>query len=83
MRRSGSGMKGGDLLARVLLYLVSGQVVECDVKSMTTNGLGRIVSWENEENGRLLQSVQADMVAATVLVDIAMPAMKEQELTVC
>lgn len=70
-------------MARVLLYLVSGQVVECDVKSMTTNGLGRIVSWENEENGRLLQSVQADMVAATVLVDIAMPAMKEQELTVC
>ncbi len=70
-------------MARVLLYLVSGQVVECDVKSMTTNGLGRIVSWENEENGRLLKTLKADMVAAAVLVDIAMPVLNSQELTDC
>jgi len=69
MRRSGSGMKGGDLLARFLIYLLSGQVVECDLESVTQNGLGQIVTWLNEPIGRKLMLLQQNQVAAAVMIE--------------
>lgn len=56
-------------MARVLIYLLSGQVVECDLESLTQNGFGQIVTWRNEDSGRKLMMLQQDQVAAVVMIE--------------